>query len=376
MISGRRGLLLVVVAALLLAVIRDGLAPSGESSPGADVVDFLGGGASDFQAVTPGRPPVFPADHGAHRDFRQEWWYFTGNLRDRSGRRFGMQLTFFRFGHGNDDAYHDSAWRHEHTFMAHFAISDIDGERLLAEQDYARDSLGLAGAEAEPFRVWVNGWSVRGEPDQAGFQARLSADGEEMAVDLALATNEAPLLQGEDGYSIKDAAGRSASYYYNLPNLAASGELRLGEDVFSVSGQVWMDREWSSQVLAKSQSGWDWLALRLADGSVLMAFQVRGDGEPFRYAMRRTADGQVRRFRSDQVELVPTGWWRGQGTSRYPVRWRLRIVDAGIDLAVAAAFDAQEVALDFRYWEGVVDVTGSVDNARVLGEGYLELTGY
>ncbi len=344
----------------------------------ADVVDFLAAAdGGDYREVLPGVPVVFPADHGPHPEFRQEWWYFTGNVATTSGRRFGFQLTFFRFAHGAHDEYRESAWQHEHSYMAHFAVSDVAGKQLLAAQDYARDALALAGAVADPFRVWVNGWSVRAPARHGdGFAARLSASGDAAAIDIEVSTDAAPLLQGEDGYSVKDASGATASYYYSFPDLVARGTLSVDGETFEVEGRAWMDREWSTRVLSRDLDGWDWFALRTSDGSAIMVFQVRGSGG-YRYAVVVDGQGAQTRFTGDAVRVEPRRWWTsGDSGARYPVGWRLAIPAAGVDLEVGAAFDDQELDLDFRYYEGVVDVAGAVDNRPVSGEGYMELTGY
>lgn len=386
MTPGRRFAIVAIVLVLVVAWARswfDAEPDPGEtvsSRPRSNVIEFLTDEAgSEWAEVTRGRALEFPRDHGAHPDYRQEWWYYTGNLRTPGGRRFGVQLTFFRFGHGAFDAYRESAWRNEHSWMAHFAVSDVESGVLHAWQDYARGALSLAGATAAPFRVWVNGWSVgQDDVEHDGFDATLEAAAGDTRLRLALQGSAPPLLQGEAGYSAKDAREETASYYYSLPNLEASGTLEFDGERFEVSGRAWMDREWSTEVLSKEQRGWDWFALRLAGSGTLMLFQVRGDADAhFRYAVHVGADGRARYYGNEAIELSPTAWWRSEATgSRYPVAWQLSIEPADIDLAVAAAFRNQELTLDFSYWEGVVDVEGSVDNERVRGEGYMELTGY
>ncbi len=385
MTPGRRFALVVVALVLAIAGARSTWFSSDDAvEPGtgdSDVVDFLTAERQgDWAAVERGRSLRFPRDHGTHPDFRQEWWYYTGNLRTREGRRFGFQLTFFRFGHGAFDEYAESAWRSEHGWMAHFAVSDVENRRLLAWQDYARGALDLAGARAEPFAVWVNGWSVRADPPavDAQFAATLSASSESASVTLSLQSDAPPLPQGEAGYSAKDPRGDTASYYYSLPNLDAAGMLVLDGRAFEVTGRVWMDREWSTEVLSKDQLGWDWFALRLANGDTLMIFQVRGENDGhFRYAVHVDRSGRARYFDPKDVLLEPVAWWQGEtASSRYPVGWRIAIAAANIELSLSAAFEDQELNLDFTYWEGVVDVEGSVDNVSVRGEGYMELTGY
>lgn len=333
-----------------------------------------------FADVRPGVPLVFPDDHGAHPRFRQEWWYFTGNLNTADGRQFGVQLTFFRFAHGVFDVYRDSSWSHRQSYMAHFAISDIQNEHLFAFEDYARGTLGLAGATPRPFAVWVNGWSARSDStDDGRFDVRLHGKVDNVSIDIRAVTADAPLLQGDQGYSVKSSDGELASYYYSYPDLQADGEIRIDDETFDVSGKVWMDHEWSTSVIDKEQTGWDWFALRLDNGTRLMMFRVRGadNNNHFSYAYYIDADGQSRQFEGDAIQIQPTRLWTSRDThASYPLGWRIGIADANLEIEVQAAYDNQELLLDFRYWEGVVNVAGHVDNAAVHGQGYMELTGY
>ena len=54
--------------------------------------------SNEWRETTTPRQWSFPRDHGSHPEYRTEWWYFTGNLNDDRGKRYGYQLTFFRYG--------------------------------------------------------------------------------------------------------------------------------------------------------------------------------------------------------------------------------------------------------------------------------------
>lgn len=325
------------------------------------------------RAVQP-RAFSFPDDHGPHPDFATEWWYFTGNLADTAGRRFGYQLTLFRVGLKPGEAPHDSDWRAHQLYMGHLAISDIDREQHHSEERFSRAAAGLAGAKADPLEVWLGGWSITGVTQQT-FPLRLRADGEQIALDLTLERGPRPIvLQGERGLSRKSAAPGNASYYYSFTRLPTRGTLRVGDRQFSVDGDSWFDREWSSSALASDQAGWDWFALHLDDGSELMYYQMRGvDGRPQRFSkgIFLDRDGQRHDLSSTDVVLTPRRSWRADDDTDYPVAWQLTLPAHGIDLNVDAAFDAQEMRHTVRYWEGAVVVSGTH-----AGRGYLELSGY
>jgi predicted secreted hydrolase len=322
------------------------------------------------------RPFTFPADHGAHPEFATEWWYFTGNLHTDDDVRFGYQLPLFRVGLKPGPAATDSDWRSRQLFMGHLAVSELDRQRHHRSERFSRAAAGLAGATASPLRVWLGPWQVSGSaaPGET-FPLQLSASDNGFGIALELSRGDRPIvLQGDRGLSQKGAAAGNASYYYSMTRLPTSGRLLIGDEVFRVSGNSWFDREWSSSALAPDQAGWDWFALQLDDGRDLMFYRMRGvDGHAQRFSKGVIvgADGDVTPLTHDQVELSVQRQWKTADGVRYPLSWRLRVPEHGLDLAVDAAFDDQLMDLTVHYWEGAVVVGGSHS-----GVGYLELSGY
>ncbi len=334
------------------------------------------GGTPDpgFARALAPRPFDFPADHGPHPDYATEWWYLTGNLEDPSGAAFGYQLTLFRIGLAPGEPAADSAWRTHQVYMGHLAVSDLQAGRHHSASRFERAALGLAGAEADPLAVWIGPWSIRGQPG-GPFPLHLEAAGEHFAIELVVERGERPLvLQGEQGLSQKSAAPGNASYYYSYTRLPTRGEIRIDDRRWQVLGNSWFDREWSSSALGPDQAGWDWFALQLDDGRDLMYYRMRGlDGQAQRFSqgVLVDVDGSITRLAADQVEALPMRNWTGPTGNSYPVAWHLRVPDQGLDLAVEAAFDAQEMRHAVEYWEGTVRVSGSH-----RGVGYLEMSGY
>ena len=216
------------------------------------------------------------------------------------------------------------------------------------------------------------------------------------ALRLALAPTQPVLLQGEAGFSRKGPREYEASHYYSLPHLAAQGQLWRGAAVAApapgaaqaVQGRVWLDHEWSDTLLPPEAAGWDWLGLHLADGGALTVFRLRpaAPGAPAVWAggsWRPAPQAPVRNFTPQEVRMEPLAHWVSPRTGgRYPVRWRLT-TPAGVH-EVQAVLEAQELdgaaSTGTVYWEGVVTLralAGSTLAAGpVLGQGYLEMTGY
>ena len=86
--------------------------------------------ADEWRQATGQRTWSFPRDHGAHPEFRTEWWYFTGNLRDGAGNRYGYQLTFFRQGVRLKPADPKNPWSLRDLYPAHFAVTDVSNEQV------------------------------------------------------------------------------------------------------------------------------------------------------------------------------------------------------------------------------------------------------
>ncbi len=321
----------------------------------------------------------FPRDHGPHPEFRTEWWYFTGNLEDRAGRRFGFQLTFFRAALSPAPPARTSAWATSQAYMAHFAVTDVRGRAFLSSERFARSALGLSGASARPFRVWVENWEASGSPDgPPGVTLRASTP--EASVDLVLSRGKPPVFHGEGGWSRKGEEPGNASYYYSFTRMPARGTVRVGDSRFVVSGKAWMDREWGTSALPPGVSGWDWFALALSDGRELMLYLLRGaDGSPTPRSGGTVVgpDGSHRNLPRSEFRVETLARRESPRTGiRYPSKWRIVVPSEGISLAVTPVLPDQEHTGAFRYWEGAVSAEGSARSGAVEAEGYVEMTGY
>ncbi|NKI35683.1 carotenoid 1,2-hydratase [Wenzhouxiangella sp. XN79A] len=364
-------MLLVALAATWLVLRSD--PPEVVSGP-LDTTALLAEAPEAFERITGPRPLDFPADHAAHPGYRSEWWYFTGNLFDRDGRRFGMQFTLFRFGLGTEASRPslDSVFAADAVWMAHLAVSDIENRRFLNRERFARGALGLAGATAD--RWWLRDWTVT--RTEAGW--RLNADAGEFALDLALDAVKPVVLQGDRGYSQKGPAAGNASRYYTYSRLAADGRVRIDGRAYAVEGTAWLDREWGSSQLGPGIEGWDWFALQLDDGRDLMLYRLRteaGEASPFSAGALVQSDGATTILGRDEFSLEPVRRWRDPDGVDWPVAWRARVPSAGLDLSIVPTFDDQQWRTGVRYWEGAIDVRAS-DSEIPLGRGYLELSGY
>jgi len=333
------------------------------------------------QAIGP-RTFSFPDDHGPHSGFRNEWWYVTGNLDGERGARFGFELTIFKFlltPPGTEATEDASAWRSNEVFIGHFALTDANNEKFYVAERYSRGAMGLAGATARPFRVWLDDWSITAAGPDGDSAWRLQANDRDIALQLTLEPNKPPVLNGVDGLSQKAAAAGNASYYYSITRLETQGSVRIGERIFAVSGLSWLDREWGSSALSGEQEGWDWFALQLANGSDLMLYNLRrndGARDVHSAGTLTLPDGTAIQLSPEDFVIEVLETWQSPHGGRYPVAWQIAVPQYKLDMTVLPVLDAQELVTVVRYWEGAVDVRGERDGAPISGRGYVELTGY
>ena len=370
---------IVVLAVAGAAVAWRSTRSSGPATPTLAINEALGGTTAGFERALAPRAFVFPLDHGPHSAFRTEWWYYTGNLRTAEGRHFGVQLTFFRIAVAPSMVTRASAWASREVYMAHFAVTDTAGQRFTAASRLSRAALGLAGAQAQPFKVWVEDWSAEGVDGDA-MSVRLRAAEEATAVDLTLTSAKPVVLQGERGLDRKGEEPGNASYYYSLTRMPVTGRVTVRGVAFEVTGLGWMDREWSTSSLGAELVGWDWMAIQLDDGRDLMLYQLRradGTADRFSGGTLVAADGSSRRLALEDFRIDVRDSWRSpRDGTHYPARWRVSVPSEAIDLDVVPRLADQELHLTVRYWEGAVGVNGRAHDRPITGVGYVELVGY
>ena len=370
-----------------LAALAAGTARTVEGAGPARAVEVAGSPAvADYPAVDPGYRLKFPRDHGAHPAYRTEWWYVTGWLRTGRGEDLGFQVTFFRLRPPyalevarDSAAFNPSAFAPRQLLLAHAALAEPRLGRLRHDQRAARSALDMAGAAQETTRTWIDAWRL--ELEGARYRTRIEA--RDFLLALEFTADRPPLLQGVEGYSRKGPGAGEASHYYSRPGLSARGSIERGAGPEAVSGQAWLDHEWSSAFMPSGAVGWDWIGINLDDGGALMAFRMRGKAGEVLYAggtlMR--PDGGSEALGPREVEFSVLRVWRSpRSGSSYPVSMRVRTRDAL--WRIEPLFDDQE--LDSRastatiYWEGAVRAyrEQAGGGAAPAGRGYLELTGY
>jgi len=337
------------------------------------------------QATDADRDWQFPQDHGAHPEYQTEWWYYTGNLADEEGRRFGYQFTIFRRAilpqSEVAQPIAESEWRTNQIYLAHFTVTDIADETFLHDSRLARGSAGIAGVTVDDrYRAWLEDWEVIATDDEH-TTFHMTADAGEYAVDFTLEQAKPLVLQGQNGLSPKGSTPGNASYYVTMPRLLTEGELTIGDETYTVSGTTWMDHEFSTSALAPGAQGWDWFGLIFDDNTEMMVGRIRLQDGGTESAFGGTyvfEDGSSVYLPASAFTITPTQTWTSPETgATYPVAWEITVDAEPLDrdtplvLQAEALVENQELVTTPIYWEGAVRITGDVS-----GYGYAELTGY
>jgi predicted secreted hydrolase len=348
------------------------------------VPGFAADTSQEFRPATEGYQYAFPRDHGAHEEFRTEWWYYTGQVTAKDGRPFGYQLTFFRRGMPQDQVRTlPSQWAVTQLYLAHFAVSDLSKGRFHYAEKVSRAGLGKAGAARDRLHVWIDRWNAESPTTAPGTQTLHATDGD-LALQLTVSPEKPLVVHGTGGISRKGAIAGQASHYYSFTRLATTGTLSIGGERFDVMGNSWMDHEFGSADLDKDLVGWDWFSLQLDDQRELMLYRLRradGSADPVSSGTLIDRDGIGHHLSIGDFTLEPTSYWTSQTShAHYPQRWRLTIPSQQLSLELVPLMAEQELSTtrstQVTYWEGAIKTTGTAQGRPIHGQGYMELTGY
>lgn len=346
---------------------------------GSDSLEFLSNEISmDFEKAIEIREFTFPEDYGAHPEFLTEWWYYTGNVKTEDGRHFGYQLTFFRRAIPPVISENRSSdWATNQIYLAHFAITDTQSNLHLVTDQIARNANNLAGTLVDPyFSIWLNNWQIM-QTDENIFL--MKADADNFEVEFLLETSKPEVFHGDRGLSQKGEEIGNASYYFSQTRLVTDGRLRIDDEWFEVSGLSWMDHEFGTSTLGTGQIGWDWFSMQLDNQTELMLFQIRNEDETvsqFSSGTFISQNGETIDLSKEEFTIEVIDTWKNQNGYEYPILWRVSVEKLGLDLEIVPVMKDQEMDLFFKYWEGAVFISGTVNGAIVEGFGYVELTGY
>jgi predicted secreted hydrolase len=336
--------------------------------------------SAQYKEALPGYRYTFPRDHFDHPDFQTEWWYYTGNVKSVDGHRFGFELTFFRQG-VDRETKSIGTWDVHDLYLAHLALSDLDGGKFLHAERTNRAGPTIAGVSEAERRIWNGNWQVLWQGDKQVLQAI----DKRFSIYFTLSSAKPPVIHGTNGVSQKAEGPGSASHYISLTRLVAVGEIESGGQQFHVTGTAWMDHEFFTHQLEADQVGWDWISMQFADNTELMLFHIRrkdGSIDPHSAGTFVNTRGDTIHLGKEEFTMESMGFaWTSPATRAvYPLSWRISVPRLDIVVECSTSLPSQELAASAgfapAYWEGSVVVAGRKGRSSVSGVGYLEMTGY
>lgn len=323
----------------------------------------------------------FPSDHGAHPEFRTEWWYFTGNITGENGEEFGYQFTIFRTALTPDSVKRDSEFGTNQIYMGHFTISDIQNNKFYYFERFSRGSAGLAGVTTEPFKINLESYNIfeTGKSDFNFPKVKISANEDNIGIEFDLIPEKPIVFQGDEGLSKKGRDEGNASYYYSVTRINTEGVITINGRKHKVKGYSWLDREWSTSALSEEQVGWDWFSIQLSNNFEIMYYNLRnkdGTADEFSKGSIINKNGEKENIYLKDVIIQVIDYWENDEGKKYPSGWIFKIPTKKTELKIIPAIKNQELKLAIRYWEGSVKIEGIYNGISVNGRGYVELTGY
>ena len=333
--------------------------------------------AQQYAPALPGYHYEFPRDHFSHPDYQTEWWYYTGNLRAKDGHRFGFELTFFRQGVSRTPG--TSPWNVNDVYMAHLALSDVNGARYYSVERLNRAGPGIAGIDTSSGLVWNGNWQTQIRPNTH----HLRGIGDDFSFDLVVDPQKQPVIHGMDGVSQKAEGVGHASHYISFTRMKSNGTVELRGKQYQVDGDTWMDHEFFSEPAGGDEVGWDWLSVQLDDNSELMLYRLRhkdGSIDPYSSGTYVDNQGKTLHLTLHDFTMTPAGaTYKSTKTGAiYPIAWSVTVPELKLQFDISTPLQSQEFVSRFgpSYWEGAIDINGQHDDKPVRGTGYLEMTGY
>ncbi len=338
----------------------------------------------------------FPRDHGAHPNYRTEWWYVVGHLFTQEGRRFGIHVTFFRHGISSKGrrilTEESSAWRTNEVHFAHFGVTDESAARYYHAERITRPVHSRSDVSENLLKLQNSGWWLRCDTNSCGdgsnespFTAQFHASDRNFEATIQLRAAKPLVLQGQKGLSQKSSEDGNASHYYSFTRLQATGTITIEGVLHTVTGICWMDREFSTSALGSNQFGWDWFAIQLDDNRELMLYHIRTSDssyDPLSKGLLVYADGSTEVLTAaDDYSIRALSTWRSSKTGgTYPAAWEIRLPRQNLHLTLQPILADQELILKglggLAYWEGACRVSGTSNQQPIKGSAYAELTGY
>ena len=371
-----------------------------------------------FASVHRAKEFSFPKDHGAHPDYRQERWQFSGNVVTGSGNQLGYELSIQRVGlsattpptaekppstgKGTSGNTKQSQWRSKHLYLATLSITDSNKDRFYQTEKSSRQALDMAGvhivkatstindilgdeqSQRGTFAFNIDNWTVTSTSNEI-FPLQIQVDHDDMALDLTIYPSKDIKLYGDTGLSQMGPDLGNASYYYGFNRLKTTGKITLNGLAQRIKGDSWYEHEWGTDITGSDIQGVDRYALQFSDGRDFAFYRIR-DRENHTHPLSRGImvfpNGEHENVKQTDVEFEMISEWTSPLSHiHYPISWNIRIPKYRLTIHTTPLVKEQEIHQSRTYWDGAVRVAGyqnvsSTTLKTINGYGYMQLMGY
>jgi len=367
-----------------------------------------------------------------HDSAATEWWYVNCHFELEGGRSLSLFASFFKIIRQIDELTGEVTYAYSVTWgvsdpgrKTYFAQSLVDkaspevGLQKIAQNQASKDGrmnralkeMLEQGQVPRPDRmfkgdVFVNPRRLELDFDgltlcknDAGAYRLHLFDGErKVGCDLTFHPRKPPTRHGDDGV-VRGSAGEHMFYYF-IPRCELTGTVTLdGVQRPLAHGQGWYDHEFGGHLKSQEEAqspknsaelpsagafhnaAWGWTAIQFEDGTDLSASSIIRCEDNVRIASWVIVVGPdgARTF-YDEMQLEPLEWWTSTRTfASYPVKWRLQVPAAGLDVTITAAFEDQEFVTVISapaFWEGRCLAEGTWNGRTVRGLSFIERSGF
>jgi predicted secreted hydrolase len=317
---------------------------------------------------------------GARNDYETEWWYYHGYLQ-AGEKRFAFHFAYFR--RRTNDVWIGSLlplrWLGKHARFAHFGLTDFEGRRFW--YGHQRSIFNHSGTLSNKYQAWIHEWSI----GASGTTHYLRAALKDVGLHLQFSPLKPP-ANHQHACGLSDEPERPACYW-SYPRMEIKGSLTVEGETVDVSGTAWMDRAYGRLALNRVDGhveGWDWFGIQLDDGRELMLYEQPGVNNAMKRSIHATLvddTGKAEYLNTSDFAFCPQSYWTSPHTGlKYPSSWKISSQSRELSLFIQPWLRIQE--LDTRgstclmYWEGPVEVEGTLDGRVAKGRGFVELVGY
>lgn len=314
-----------------------------------------------------------PKDEAPHTKNSLEWWYFTGHLYDSSKQKeLGIEYVVFHFNPTNIKG----GW------LLNMAISDSQNKIFYYDHQFFTKSKYQFNELPLNMEWKKKGLESVLKGQNGNYQILAKMANHSVAFELSTEPGKGIVLH--DGIGYEEYGQFAKAGYYSFPRMPTKGRVKINDSTYSVRGNLWYDRQWNCSGVWERKVAWDWFAIQFEESqSELMLYRLYHleDKDQLFGGTYTDKVGNRIDLVSNQIKINERHFWQSpESEAKYPIEWEISIPELNLKTNLEVAFPQQELELKFSpltkfyYWEGMSYASGEIDNQKVTGKAYVEMT--